>query len=122
MYWVPIPVDECALKCPPHTLCMRPEDFTEPIYCVHENFKLPKDLLTDPNTAQINFQMIGIGILVLLQLMTLGWLVLTAMRRFYRSASYTLPEAAAGDEGRPEQPSRGHVGIFYDVSLATSTV
>lgn len=123
MQWVPIPDDQCDLKCPPLSGCMRPEELTEPIYCVHHSFKLPHDFTSDPHACNINFSMVGIGLIVMLQLFTLGWIVAMAARRFYRSGEYILPEARPSDENS-RAPTQGRVGVFYDVSLGglTSTV
>lgn len=49
MQWVP--AENCSLSCPINTVCMRPLEFLEPIYCIHEKFSMPNDLIRDPICA-----------------------------------------------------------------------
>jgi hypothetical protein len=48
---------------------MRPEEFTEPIHCVHTKFHMPGDLVSDPDQHTLNFLAVGIAIIVLLQVL-----------------------------------------------------
>jgi hypothetical protein len=65
--WVQIPKDQCEIICPEKAVCIRPEEFTEPIFCANENFKFPNDLLRDPRSCQISVMMIGISVMLLFQ-------------------------------------------------------
>lgn len=67
MNWVSIPREHCVLECPPHTQCMRPVEFTEPIYCIHQDFKFPQDLLNKPNACNVNVMIVAVVLTVLLQ-------------------------------------------------------
>jgi len=60
-----VPVFNCSVSCPGKTLCFRPEEFLEPILCVHPAWNLPSDLLNKPAI----FACHDYGILVIIMLL-----------------------------------------------------
>ena len=74
MQWVL--AENCSLVCPQNTYCKRPIEFLEPLYCIHEKFSMPKDLMKDPigalplyNSVFQHWPVIAIGLILIMILL-----------------------------------------------------
>ena len=55
MQWVQ--AENCSIECPAYTICKRPMEFLEPLYCVHRDFRIPEDLLKDPSATTLQIML-----------------------------------------------------------------
>ena len=78
MQWVP--AQNCSLNCPLGTICKRPLEFLEPLYCIHKDFSIPEDLLASPCTVPQKFAlywpMIVTVLLIIMIVLQVGLMII----------------------------------------------